>query len=863
MSEELLQTKAHSLDRYLYWKLGSSTLTQLKNAKILPVKQIPSKIAAKKPDGLIAAPNAAIKAVIEYKTPAQLSSAKKIESAITQELEVARFLCKVLIISDGDKSLWINALSGEQITDSSGKYLQTFSAKRILDGQLTSEEIQELEGILDQIEHSLTETNNTLAAPVLLDPSALARTIWQKIWINTGKNPEQCLYNVVELFVFKFLSDVGVLEPHNNFDRVYTLKHSASAKDALEHYANISRKKIREMFPPGADGTTIINGTIFVNEKGQPNLAQARLFAEVIDHLQDYSEKHGSFRNIDREFKTRLYESFLRQEAGVKSLGQYFTPRTVVRAMVEMSAASTLQPGARICDPFCGVGGFVLETIADNPHIYKEFEPRNGIVSPRYILRGYDKGTDEKEDERTIILAKANMLIYFSDLLAKYNSPNNLKAFSDGAFNSVFKLIRSNLGTFSLVDPDAYDLILTNPPYVTSGSQSLKREIEEEGLTGGFTSGGRGTESLAIEWIIRHLKPRGQALIIVPDGLLRQTAVMNFVKKQCLIRGIVSLPIRTFYSTPKKTYILVLERKLRETDVQTDPVFTYLVSEIGETRDAKRFKLVENDLVPMVQSFNQFKGGAAGFTSTQERCKVIEFKTFVNHPHWMIDRYWTRDEKQSLGIEDEITEITEEDFYDLVEKATEVLVEETNSVTRGGAAVIQKPEFIDIELGDSSYFSAFIGQRVLKREITEEGVPVYSANVMLPFGCVKESILDDFTSPSLLWGIDGNFDWNLIPENTPFMPTDHCGVLRILSDEILPEYALYFLRATKERHGFDRTLRASLGNIRQLVLSVPVENGKISLAAQEHLSKRYQRLENTRARVISALDQLVTASVTY
>ena len=96
-------------------------------------------------------------------------------------------------------------------------------------------------------------------------------------------------------------------------------------------------------------------------------------------------------------------------------------------------------------------------------------------MNPGITLVGYDKGTDEKEDERTIILAKANMLIYFSELLSKYNSPEFLKAFAEGAFNKVFCLIRSNLGTFGKVEEEPYDLILTNPPYVTSGSNSLRR----------------------------------------------------------------------------------------------------------------------------------------------------------------------------------------------------------------------------------------------------------------------------------------------------------------------------------------------------------------------------------------------------
>ena len=464
--------------------------------------------------------------------------------------------------------------TGQEITHPSGDSLSVFDARDIISNDLTIEELRAIESLIDRTEE-LPREEHALVDVQPMDPSPLAKKIWQKIWIHTGQNPEKCLYNVVELFVFRFLSDVGVLSSPYDFDSVYKLR--AIPENALKQYARNCRPAIRELFPAGDDRTTIINGTIFINERGHPNLAQARLFGEVLEDLYSYTALHGSFRHLPPEFKTRLYESFLRQEAGIRLLGQFFTPRTVVQAMVQMSPARHLRPGSRICDPFCGVGGFLLETIASYDHIKAEFKPQNGVVDPRITLVGYDKGTDEQEDERTIILAKANMLIYFSDLLVQYHSSNHLKAFAMGGLNQVFRLLRSNLGTFEIEDKP-YDLILTNPPYVTSGSQSLKEAIQAKGLSYRYTSGGRGTESLALEWIVRHLKPDGQALVIVPDGILNQISVLTWLQEHCVIQGIVSLPPRTFFSTPKQTYILSLRRKRSDEGVQLTPVFVYLVT---------------------------------------------------------------------------------------------------------------------------------------------------------------------------------------------------------------------------------------------------------------------------------------------
>ena len=670
MSEELLQINAIQLGRYVFYNLGATNLNQLKAAKIVR-SNFTSEIGNKKPDGLIILTGGNVKAVIEYKQASELNTPQKIQKAINQELEVARQLCKILIVTDGKNTYWINALNGENILNENGEKVGLiFDAKK----NLTKEEANNLELLIDKIDHSITVENNKISTPELLDPSGLAKTIWQKIYVNTGKEPTKCLYNVVELFVFKFLSDVGALNERQNFNSVYKIvstnkKDIKLQEEALLTYADI-RKKIKVLFPASPhDGTTIINGTIFVNEKGEANLTQASLFAEVLEHLQEYDNQNGSFKYIKREFKTRLYETFLRQGAGIRSLGQFFTTRNVVKAMVAMSKVKTLKAGDRICDPFCGVGGFLLESIVENPNILKEFEPKNGKVSPKITLVGYDRGSDEKDEERTIILAKANMLIYLSDLLVKYHGEEYLKSYSNDACNQVFKLIKTTLGTLGKTDEEPFDLILTNPPYVTSGSGSIKRQIELQGLDKYYTIGGRGVEALSIEWIVNNLKEGGECLVVLPDGLLNQKSVIDYLFKKCNVQAIVSLPIRTFYSTPKKTYIVVFNKKHEEEGLQTSPIFTYLVSEIGESRDSKRLPLDDkNDLPEMISLYNQFKGSPEYFKATSKRCKIYSVEEIRQKPNLMCDRWWTDEEYKELGIDDEVLEMTEEDFFNSVDK---------------------------------------------------------------------------------------------------------------------------------------------------------------------------------------------------
>ena len=79
---------------------------------------------------------------------------------------------------------------------------------------------------------------------------------------------------------------------------------------------------------------------------------------------------------------------------------------------------------------------------------------------------------------------------------------------------------------------------------------------------------------------------------------------------------------------------------------------------------------------------------------------------------------------------------------------------------------------------DASVFDLQIGNRVLDTElVTGAEIPVYSANVLEEFGFIDKEILSDYSRDSIIWGIDGNWMVNVIPANSKFYPTDHCGVL--------------------------------------------------------------------------------------
>ena len=853
MSEELRQLPPFWIGRYAYVKTGqTTTLNQLKKSKV--INKCPKQLSLKKPDGLVVLPGGHVKAVVEYKTPMELATPQKVNNAIKQELDVAKALCKLLVVTDGTKSFWVNALSGKEIERNGNKISVVFDSSKIVSGRISIEEKIDLENLIDQAEYSLTETNNTIFEPEILDPTPLAKEVWQKIFVNTGREPEKCLYNVVEIFLFKFLSDIAVLDNTNNFNSVYQIKEEKSCEAALSRYADVCRKDIKKMFPAGNDGTTIFNGTIFINEKGEANLSQADLFGQVIESFQKYDEKNGSFKYVTKEFKTRLYETFLRQSAGVKSLGQYFTPRNVVQAMVKMSDAGFLNINARICDPFCGVGGFVLETITMIDRIYREFEPVNGITNPRITVLGYDKGTDEKEDERTIILAKANMLIYFSDLLARYHSHDHLVSFANNALNRVFHLIKTNLGTFGKINDEPYDLILTNPPYVTRGSGSLKDSLATDRVLVEFAANneenkpyyadiGRGTHSIAMEWIVTNLKKGGQALVIVPESLLMQKTMLEHLKSTCIIQGILSLPIRTFYATAQKTYILII-RKKDSNQIQEVDVFTYLVSEIGETRDAQRFvsrdkKPVPNDLVEATALFSLHKTG--NLLPESPRCKLMPFTEFAELDNWRVDQLWSGEEKRSLGVADEKGIINEDDFINTTVQLHDYL----QRINAREKPISKKTAHRSIPLGELFEFPAISG--VTRKFIIDHpgSIPVYGGRMTgIPIGYIRDCLEGvKYFSNCLGWNRQGSVGYVFFHNHIFSTTDDHRPMIlkREFEELISLEYVQIQSESVLLTSGFAWGKTAGKEKIKNIYIDVPCDDtGNFDLEAQIQYVNRHK-----------------------
>lgn len=835
MSEELIQrnvlSEPEKMGEWTFYNLGATSLKELKAAKLIPNYDY-GELEKKKPDAVIVKKPHII-AVIEYKTPQELRTKAQIKAAVKQEIDVAAVLhAKAYIVTDGTKSFWINPANGNEIMQEDGSRIT-------LNFDRTSLECIKL---LQKICASISADNDKLLPIASVDPLPLARQVWQDLWAVSGATPENCLYTFVEIFIFKYLSDLGVLTGMYSFYHLIAQYGENNTDESiLTTYAANIRPHIKKLFPANPkDRTTIINGTIFVSKDDEAVEGYATVFRRILERFSEF----GSLENIDYDFKSKLFETFLKQSISKKNWGQYFTPLKVVRSIVRMV---DLAPGMTVCDPACGVGKFLLELVLnDLPRFYAI---DGDTLNPQITLVGLDKGFD-KEEQKTIILAKANMLIYLSALLKEHHSTEMTKQFAQ-LFNDTFLLqTNSILGTLAHPENEKYDLILTNPPYVMSGSSNLKEEIgKSQRLKKHYSVSALGIEGLFMEWIVRALKPGGKAFIVVPDGLMNRgndKKMRDFILEHCNLDGVISLPLNTFFTTNKKTYIVALTKKIpaRVDGVstlqrQTTPVFTYFCSEIGETRDMYRFDMEQNDLEQATRLFNMFKGAKEHFLTEDKRCKIVGIDAFYEGSHWCVERWWSKEERIELGIEDDKDEMDISSFRAFIEDASNALKEceapfdELIEAKKKSCGKEKTVNLIDEE--HFAILSKTLGKnRTLLEQMDTKNpmdIPVFTAG-KIPVAYIKDfpgkaPILASNDSPvfSFATNGDGSAGRNFILHTTPFyINTDRIAIKAVRADIKIP-YVMTKLLNMKEKYGFNHANKANVAHLSAVTVDIPVSNG--------------------------------------
>jgi type I restriction enzyme M protein len=264
---------------------------------------------------------------------------------------------------------------------------------------------------------------------------------------------------------------------------------------------------------------------------------------------------------VDRlgaDTKGEIYEGLLEKNAeDTKSgAGQYFTPRTLIKAMVECVRP---QPNKTVADPACGTGGFFLATY---DHLLDKHELNKSQKA--FLKHEMFSGNEIVANTRRLCLM--NMFLH-----------NIGEIDSESPISPTDALIADTGKRF--------DYVLANPPFGKKSSMTFTNEEGEEAKDDlvynrqDFWATSSNKQLNFLQHIRTMLKTTGSAAVVMPDNVLFEGGVGETVRKKLLenteLHTILRLPTGIFYANGVKANVLFFENKAASKDPWTKEIWYY------------------------------------------------------------------------------------------------------------------------------------------------------------------------------------------------------------------------------------------------------------------------------------------------
>lgn len=340
--------------------------------------------------------------------------------------------------------------------------------------------------------------------------------------------------------------------------------------------------------------------TILLRELGKDKGILGQIFTKSQNKIQDPAKLYKLISLINAEQwvlmgvkdKGDIYEGLLEKNAeDTKSgAGQYFTPRPLIKAMVECLQP---EPMKTIADPACGTGGFFLaayDWITENRDLDKEMKK---------FLK-YDTFHGNEIVAGTRRLALMNLFLH-----------NIGDIDSDTVISPTDSLI-ADTGV-------RYDYVLANPPFGKKSSMTFTNEEgeqEKEDLTYNrqdFWVTTSNKQLNFVQHIKSMLKTTGQAAVVLPDNVLFEGGVGETVRKKLLetadLHTILRLPTGIFYANGVKANVLFWDAKPSSKEPWTKEVWVYdYRTNIHHTLKKNPLKLDDlQEFIQLYQAGNRHK----------------------------------------------------------------------------------------------------------------------------------------------------------------------------------------------------------------------------------------------------------------
>ena len=301
---------------------------------------------------------------------------------------------------------------------------------------------------------------------------------------------------------------------------------------------------------------------------GEQSGILGKIFKGAVNKINSAAILYRVVQMIDKEkwtsmsadVKGEIYEGLLQKNAeDIKSgAGQYFTPRSLIKAMV---ACVRPEPMKTIADPCCGSGGFFLaaQEFLSDPNNYTLERKQNEFLKNKTFY-----GNEIVPDT----FKTALMNLYLHNI------------------GDIYGNVPVTLGDALLTDPGyRVDYVMTNPPFGKRSSITFTNEDneqEEEDLVYNrqdFWTKSSNKQLNFVQHINTILKATGKAAVVVPDNVLFEGGAGEAVRKKLLqttdLHTILRLPTGIFYKPGVKANVIFFDKRPASAKTQTKEVWIY------------------------------------------------------------------------------------------------------------------------------------------------------------------------------------------------------------------------------------------------------------------------------------------------
>lgn len=386
------------------------------------------------------------------------------------------------------------------------------------------------------------------------------------------------------------------------FEGRWTLKNPLNAP--AEGVKTISRERMRwsswANAMSGEQLVTFVRDEVFPffdkigEDFGMSFMAQARLtideptvLTQVVTLVNDLK-----LEQADPDTKGDMFEHVLRQIKQAGELGQFRTPRHIIRAIVDLVDPKI---GETVCDPAAGTAGFL---VAAYEHIRLANSSLNAHEPAELEGKRFERGLgDRLKDVQWRKLRTGTF--YGNDVDPKMVSLASMNLALRGLPD--VRILKRNVLTTSYdrqakaergLPLDGYNVVLANPPF--SGRIDRDRIVDDVKI--GTTTA---TELLFVKYMIDNLKPDGRCGVIVPEGVLfGSTGAHKELRRMLMqnnrVEAVLSLPGGVFQPySGVKTSVLIFGQGGR-----TERVMFLHASNDGFKLDANHDQPIEADDLP-------------------------------------------------------------------------------------------------------------------------------------------------------------------------------------------------------------------------------------------------------------------------